>query len=57
MSDVDPGQFRDRWHSYVDDFDRLKISLDDEQADVLDDAMDQIHRVIDAAADQKGADR
>ena len=50
---ADPEEFRERWKGYLDGLDRLRLALDEEQAAVLDDATEQIERVIDAAADRE----
>jgi predicted HAD superfamily Cof-like phosphohydrolase len=48
----DPELFRDRWHSHVEEIEALKMSLDPEDFDELEEHLDGLHDLVDDAADE-----
>lgn len=47
----DPEEFRSRWHSYIEEIEKLKSTLHPDDWDELDEAMDNLHDIVDDAAD------
>lgn len=53
----DPEEFREKWHSYVKELQRLRLSLppDIDPRDEFDDAVEALHDLVDVAADHQEA--
>lgn len=47
----DPEEFRERWHSHVEELELLKHTLHPDDWDGLEDAMNALHDIVDDAAD------
>lgn len=45
-------EYRRKWNSYIADLERLELRLSDEQAEVLEDTIGQLERLVDAGAEQ-----
>lgn len=52
VSTDDPEVFRERWHSYIDDMERLKQTLHPDRWDELDEPLEDLHDLVDEAADE-----
>jgi hypothetical protein len=48
----DPELFRERWHDEVEKFEGLKHTLHPDDWDELDETLDDLHDIVDDAADQ-----
>jgi hypothetical protein len=48
----DPEEFRDAWHYEVNEFENLKQTLHPNDWDELDETLDDLHDIVDKAADQ-----
>lgn len=53
----DPREFRSRWQSHVDDLERLRANLNDEQVEVLEDVTDQLELLVTEAATNLAAEQ
>lgn len=57
MADVSPEEWRERWHSYINDLDRLRLGVS--KADRIhdfDEATETLHEIVDEVADVKEAE-
>lgn len=52
----DPEVFRRRWHNHIEQIENLKQTLDPDRFDELDESLDEIHDLVDDAADSYGDD-
>lgn len=48
--------FEERWSGYLDGFHALRNELDEDQAEILDESIEQIEAVIDGAVQRKRSD-
>jgi hypothetical protein len=54
---LDPQEYRRRWQGHVDDLDRLRVHLTDEQVDVLEDCQSQLNKIVTEAAHNLASER
>jgi hypothetical protein len=50
----DPELFRERWHDHVEELENLKHTLDPSRWDELQETLDDVHDLVDDAADDYG---
>lgn len=50
----DPERFREAWHNHIEELENLKMTMHPSDFDELDECLDQLHDLVDDAADEVG---
>jgi len=45
-----PEEFREKWHDYIEELERMKPVIDPDDLDELEETIDNLHSIVDDAA-------